>query len=347
MKKVFVLFACGLQVLTAGAQSSGHTQPFMQKSFARESIRTLEAETSGGNITVYGEAAGEARIEVYIRSNHGNDDDLTKEEIQKRLDEQYDLNVSLNGNKLEAIAKPKDRNMNWRHGLSISFKAYVPQAVSSTLLTSGGNISLKNLSGTEDFKTSGGNLDIDQVSGKITGRTSGGNVSITDSKEDIDLHTSGGNVEAEHCQGTLTLVTSGGNLILRSLKGTVHANTSGGQVEGEAIDGELQTRTSGGNISLRDLSCSLRASTSGGNIDVRIKTPGKYLDLSNSSGDISVELPQGQGLDLKVYGERVHTSTLNNFKGESDEKHISGALNGGGMPVNVHGSSGSVHLSFT
>jgi DUF4097 and DUF4098 domain-containing protein YvlB len=345
MKKMYFLFVFGLGALAAGAQSG--RAPFLQKSFARESIRQVETQTSGGNISVTGEASGEARVEVYISSNNGrNNDALSKEEIQKRLEEEYDLNISLNGNKLTATARPKQRNMNWRRGLNISFKIFVPQAVSSSVLTSGGNINMKNLSGTEDFRTSGGNLDIDQLSGKVTGRTSGGNVAITDSKDDIDVSTSGGNIQAEHCEGTIRLVTSGGNLDLRALKGTVHATTSGGHVGGEAITGELQTRTSGGNIDLRDLSCSLRASTSGGSIDVRVKTPGKYIDLENSSGNITLELPQGQGMDLKIRGERVNTGTMSNFHGDMDEKHISGSLNGGGIPVTVDGNSGNVRLSF-
>jgi len=327
MKKMYFLFALGLGALAAGAQSG--RAPFLQKSFPRESIRQVETQTSGGNISVTGEASGEARVEVYISSNNGrNNDALSKEEIQKRLDEEYDLNISLNGNKLTATARPKQRNTNWRRGLNISFKIFVPQAASSFVLTSGGN------------------LDIDQLSGKVTGRTSGGNVAITDSKDDIDVSTSGGNIQAEHCEGTIRLVTSGGNLDLRALKGTVHATTSGGHVGGEAIAGELQTRTSGGNIDLRDLSCSLRASTSGGSIDVKIKTPGKYIDLENSSGNITLELPQGQGMDLKIRGERVHTGTMSNFHGDMDEKHISGSLNGGGIPVTVDGNSGNVRLSF-
>lgn len=346
MRKILFLVLAGLQIRAAIAQ--GHTPPYLQKSLASESLSRMELQTTGGNISVTGVPATEARLEVYIWGNHGNDDrDLSKEEIEKRLNEQYDLTITVNDHKLTAIAKPKVRNMNWRKGLTISFKAYVPQAVSSNLQTSGGNISLKNLSGaTQDFHTSGGNLDIDMVSGKLTGRTSGGNISLTDSKDEIDLQTSGGNIEAANCQGNLKLGTSGGNLSLRLLKGTIHATTSGGSVTGEEVTGELQTRTSGGNIRLRDLSCSLSASTSAGNIDVEMKDAGKYLNLSTSGGNIALQLPQGKGMDLQLYGEEVKASSLNNFKGQLDGKHIDGAINGGGLPVKVDNSGGRISLSF-
>jgi len=344
MRKILLLLLAGLQIGAANAQS-GHA-PYLKKVLSGESLQRIELETTGGNIAVFGVPAAEARLEVYIWSNHGSED-LSKEEIEKRINEQYDLNISVSDHKLTAIAKTKSRNMNWRKGLSISFKAYVPEAVSSELRTSGGNVSLKNLSGaTQDFRTSGGNLDIDLISGKLTGRTSGGNISLTDSKNEIDLQTSGGNIDAANCQGNIKLGTSGGNLSLRLLKGTIHATTSGGSVGGEEITGELVTRTSGGNIRLRDMSCSLSASTSAGNVDVDMKDPGKYVNLSTSGGNVSLLLPQGKGMDLQLYGEEVKASSLNNFKGQLDGKHIDGAINGGGLPIKVDNSGGRINLNF-
>jgi DUF4097 and DUF4098 domain-containing protein YvlB len=345
MKKILFFFGCGLQVLTAVAQSSGQS-PFLQKSFPRESVKQLQVETSGGNISVIGQATGEARVEMWVQPNNGRDGSLSKEEIQQRLAEQFDLTLAMDGNTLKAIAKHKNHDDNWHKSLSISFRVYVPGTVSSQLRTSGGNIDMKDLSGTEDFRTSGGNMELDHLSGKLVGVTSGGNVRISDSKDNIDLHTSGGNMEASRCEGTIRMATSGGNVHLNTVKGDIHATTSGGEIDGAEIAGELRTSTSGGNIHLRDLSCSLAASTSGGNIDVNLRTMGKYLDLSNSSGDISVELPQGQGMDLRITGERVHTGKLSNFNGAMDERSIAGTLNGGGIPVKVDGNGGSVHLSF-
>lgn len=345
MKRILFSLACGLQVLAAAAQSHDES-PFITKSFPMASIKQLETKTSGGNISVSGQTSGEARVEVYIHGNNGWGEGLSKEEIQKRLDEQFDLTVAVEGGTLKAIARHKEHFDNWNHSLSISFRIYVPESVSSEVHTSGGNISLSDLSGTENFGTSGGNMSIAHLTGKIDGSTSGGNVTISDSKNDIDLRTSGGNMHATHCEGTIRMGTSGGNLVLEDVKGDIHATTSGGQVEGQDIAGELRTSTSGGNIHLGNLSCSLSASTSGGSIDVDLKTMGKYLDLSNSGGNISVAMPQGLGMSLTVSGERVHTSKLENFSGDIDKHSIAGTMNGGGIPVKVRGSGGNVELSF-
>jgi DUF4097 and DUF4098 domain-containing protein YvlB len=344
MKKIVLLLMGGLVVIAVHAQSG--RDAFLTKTFPSGGIKEVETETSGGNVAVFGQATGDARVEMYVQGNNGWGIGVSKEEIQKRLDEQYDIVIGVQGSKLVATAHQK-RNLdnNWRHGLSISFMIYTPTAVSSHVRTSGGNIEMKDLTGNENFRTSGGNLDIDHLSGTILGRTSGGNVSIHNSHDDIDLQTSGGNMDAMYCEGKIQLSTSGGNVGLRGVKGSIRASTSGGEVEGNKITGDLDAHTSGGNIDLDEVAATLSASTSGGNIRVHFLST-KSVDLSNSSGDISVSLPQGQGMDLRISGERVHSTALNNFKGTFDEHHIDGTLNGGGIPVRVDGNSGEVHLSF-
>lgn len=343
-KKIALFLMGGLTIFAVQAQSN--KEAFLVKTFPAAGIKEVETETSGGNVALYGQTSGDARVEMYIHTNNGWGQGLSKDEIQKRLDEGYDITIAVQGDRLVATAHQKRGwDNNWRHGLSISFMIYAPTAVGSHVRTSGGNIDMKDLTGNENFHTSGGNLDVDHLSGTIVGRTSGGNVTVRNSHNDIDLQTSGGNMEAMYCEGRIQLGTSGGNVTLRGVKGSIHASTSGGEVEGNKITGDLDAHTSGGNIDLDEVAATLNASTSGGNIRVHFLST-KSVDLSNSSGDISLTLPQGQGMDLRISGERVHSTALNNFKGTFDEHHIDGTLNGGGIPVRVDGNSGEVHLSF-
>jgi DUF4097 and DUF4098 domain-containing protein YvlB len=328
--------AAPLQAQTADA-------PFLTKSLSKESIHDIYARTSGGEIEVSGVSAGDARIEVYVHTSN-NRSSLTKEEIQRRLDKDYDLTISVEDDKLTAIAKPKDSNMNWKNALTVSFKMFVPEKVSTDLSTSGGGIKLTNLSGTLDFATSGGGLSLDQLSGKIHGRTSGGGITLTNSKDDIDLSTSGGGIKASNCSGTLRLSTSGGAIDLNDLKGSIDANTSGGPVRASGIGGELIARTSGGSVNLSHLACSVEAHTSGGNMDVAITELGKYVTVSNSGGNIHLEVPGDKGIDLKLRAERIKMNNLNNFSGEQDEHKVTGKINGGGVPVDVR-TSGSITLA--
>lgn len=344
MKKYLLFSLLSALQLTVMAQFKADKEPFMTKPLSNESIKNVEVETSGGSISVTGVEASQARLEVYVSPNN-NKNDLSKEEIQKRLDELYDLNISVANNKLTATAKRKKQIENWKKSLNISFRVFVPKDVSTDLSTSGGSISLDNLSGKQDFSTSGGSLNIDNVSGGINGRTSGGSIHVENSKDDIELTTSGGSIEAKNCDGKLRLTTSGGSLDLADLKGDIKATTSGGSIEGKNIEGELIAHTSGGSIQFKDLSCSLETSTSGGNINVVIKELGKYVKISNSAGNVDLTLPKNKGLDLDLSGRMAETH-FENFSGKINENEMNGKLNGGGVPVKVDASSGKIYLEM-
>jgi hypothetical protein len=345
MKKLFLFLFLAVLGYSADAQINKGKEPFMTKSLSNETVQKTEVETSGGSISVTGVEASQARVEVYVTANNSKND-LSDEELRQRMNEKYDLVVAVSNNKLTATAKPKERITDWKKALNISFKIFVPKNGSTNLSTSGGSISLTNLSGSQDFSTSGGSLNIDNVSGKIDGRTSGGSISLENSKDEIELTTSGGSIEAKNCEGKLRLTTSGGSLSLRDLKGDIRATTSGGSINGKNIGGELITHTSGGSIHLDDLSCSLEASTSGGNIAISIKELGSYVRINNSAGNIDLDLPKNKGIDLDLSADKIKTDKMDNFNGKIGEEDVAGKLNGGGVPVKVRAGSGKIYLAL-
>lgn len=342
MKQYLILL---LNLLSYSLYAQESQTPFITKSFDGKAISQLKVETSGGNITVSG-GNTPSRVDIYIRPANGKGKSLSKEEIQRKLTAEYDLDVSLSGNRLVATARPKNKVRDWTTTLSISFVVFVPQNVSGDLVTSGGNIKVDGLTGgRQDFTTSGGNLDLKNVGGgRIKGTTSGGNITVAHARDNMELTTSGGNIAAEDCDGDMKLTTSGGTITLGQLNGEIKAITSGGNVKGRTVKGSLDAHTSGGNVQLSDLSCSLETSTSGGNIDVEIKSLGKFVKISNSGGNVDLSIPGGTGLDLKLQADRIKTSTLQDFKGELNEKEITGTIGGGGIPVNIKASSGRVNL---
>lgn len=342
-RSLFFLMLMNLSVLSFAQDKND--KPHITKTFANEVIKNVEAETSGGSITVAGVTDGQAKVEVYVRPSDWKKNAISSEEIQKRLDEDYKLTVEVVNNKLRTIAEPKQRIRDWKKALSISFKIYVPGNVSTELHTSGGSIHLSDLSGTQRFSTSGGSLHVDKLKGDIRGRTSGGSIHVKDCNEDIDLATSGGSIDAANCTGKIKLATSGGSLELKNLNGTIDAATSGGSVTGESIKGELEAHTSGGSISMRKLACSLATSTSGGNISIEITELGQFAKITNSGGNIDVELPN-KGLDLNVRGSKIKTNDLRNFSGSVEDDEINGKLNGGGIPVTIKANSGRVNLAL-
>ncbi|OKS85965.1 hypothetical protein RG47T_1412 [Mucilaginibacter polytrichastri] len=326
------------------ASAQNEKIPFITKSLASYGVKTAFVNTSGGSISVTGVTDNTARVEVYVSNNHG--EYLTKEEAQKRIEKDYTLDLDVHDGELHATAKSK-RSFNWgNNNISISFKVYVPVKTATNLNTSGGSISLDNLSGNERFETSGGSLHVDHLAGIIKGQTSGGSIHVSNSKDNIDLETSGGSISADNCQGSIRLETSGGSLNLSRLSGSVKATTSGGSIHGDDIGGELITGTSGGSINLTGIDGSLNASTSAGSLHAQFKQVGKYVKLDVSSGHIDLVLPAKQALNLDITAGNITKSQLNNFSGDVDKEHIRGSINGGGAVVRADAGSGRVNLSF-
>jgi len=342
MKTYIILFFIACQSVAALAQEN--KTPYLTKTLSGDAIKSVFVNTSGGSITVSGAEGEKPRVEVYITGNNGvftpaND------EIKKRLEEDYTLNIDVKGNELHAVARKKhDGDWDWHRSLNISFKVYVSKNVATNLETSGGSIHLDNLNGEERFSTSGGSLHVDHLSGNIHGNTSGGSINVSNSRDNIDMETSGGSIHATNCNGVIRLGTSGGSVHLDHLDGKINAETSGGSVEANNIKGELKAGTSGGSVNLTELACSLDAWTSGGSIHAQLSEAGKYVKLNVSGGHIDLQLPSKQGFDLNLRGDRVTADLGSSFTGTKDKERIEGKLNGGGIPVEVGG--GRINLTL-
>lgn len=329
------------------AQNRDQT-PYLTKTFATNGLTTVRVETSGGSIAVEGDHAGEAKVEVYVQPNNWNGSrNLSQAELDERL-ANYVITVETQGNTLVATAKRKDnRNiMNWKNGVSVAFRVYVPRQMTTDLRTSGGSINLSHLAGNQKFETSGGSLTMTDLDGSSRGRTSGGSINLNNCRPVVDVETSGGSIEAMASSGKIRLETSGGSVRMRDLDGDVHATTSGGSIEGNDIKGELFTSTSGGSIRLRGMAGSLEASTSSGSVEAEMVSVGKYVRLSASSGSVRVKMPLDKGLDLDLRGNRVNVpQPMAGFSGSIEKDRVRGQLNGGGIPVMLSASSGQVSIN--
>ncbi|RYU92433.1 hypothetical protein EWM62_03085 [Mucilaginibacter terrigena] len=340
MKKYFLLLLMASPVYLASAQD--RETPYYTRSLANDGIKAVFVNTSGGSISVSGASTQQPHIDVYVVGN--NNQNLTKDEIKKRLEEDYILDINIQNGELHATAKSRRNNMNWRRSLSIGFKVYVNKQTTTNLNTSGGSLHLDNLTGNQNFETSGGSIHADGLTGIIKGQTSGGSIHVSNCKPDIDLETSGGSVTADNCSGKIRLETSGGSLNLTDLKGTIKATTSGGSVRGNNIDGELVTGTSGGSVNLMAMAGSVDASTSAGSMHVQMLRVGSYVKIDANSGHVDLQLPTSQGVDVDLRGNNVNFNINGKFEGHKEKERVTGKVNGGGSLVEVRGD-GTVNVN--
>ncbi|MEQ9278109.1 MAG: DUF4097 family beta strand repeat-containing protein [Balneola sp.] len=265
----------------------------------------ISVETSGGSIDVIGKDTDEVTVEMYVRKR--NRYVQANDEDLKG----WEIEISERNNTVTAHAKRENsRSWNWnRNTPSISFVVYAP------------------IRSTSDVRTSGGSIEMMNLEGKQSGRTSGGSI------------------RAEAIIGDLNIRTSGGSITLNEIVGTTEARTSGGRIKAENVDGDLDVKTSGGSISLEGISGSVDASTSGGSINAEITKPNDFINLRTSGGSITVTVPEENGYDLDLDGNRVRAE-LKNFTGEYEKDEIKGTVNGGGVKIRAKTSGGSIRLNY-
>ncbi len=341
---LLTLLSVSTFALTSIAQNRNQNrdEPYQTKTFSGK-INAVRAETSGGSLTIEGGTDMNAKVDMFVRANNWNDK-LDKEEIAERLKD-YDISIAQEGGTIVATAKRRNNNNdNWKRSLSISFKFYTPRNVATDLRTSGGSIQLSALAGNQRFRTSGGSLNLSDVQGNINGQTSGGSIHLDRCQDNIDLQTSGGSIDAKESSGTMRLHTSGGSIRLTDLKGTIDAQTSGGSVNGDNVAGDIKASTSGGSVRLANVSGSIDASTSAGGVDVSITKLTGPIRLTTSAGNVRVRMPLDKGISLNLSGNNIKIP-LSNFSGDTEKDRIKGTLNGGGIPVTLSASSGSVYVN--
>src|ERR1700683_5390301 len=106
MKKFAFAIVLAAACFALQAQHSESDYLYTTKSFQGSSPKNIKATTSHGNIAISDVPASQCRVEVYIRAS-SSDRELSKEDIQKKLDEYYTLEISLSGDVLTASAQQK------------------------------------------------------------------------------------------------------------------------------------------------------------------------------------------------------------------------------------------------
>lgn len=177
-----------------------------------------------------------------------------------------------------------------------------------------------------DLRTSGGRIDVRDLSADVRARTSGGSVVVQDVSGTINAHTSGGSIEAERLNGPARLTTSGGGIAVTDSTGDLYVRTSGGSIHIQNEDGRVDGHTSGGGIRAQ-----LRAN--------------RGVTLATSGGSITLLLPQDThaAIAAATSGGRV-TSDFPVTTTQFASNDLRGAIGGGGPPISLHTSGGSIHI---
>ena len=205
--------------------------------------------------------------------------------------------------------------LHWLHGFSsgssrVRFSIEVPRDYSVELRTTGGSVQVRDLNAAVRARTSGGSALVQNVAGTASLATSGGSIEVAHLTGSANLSSSGGSEDVTDSVGDLDLDTSGGSVRVVNDDGKIHAETSGGSARAQLqVNRGVSLQTSGGGITLllpQDAHASIDAQSDGGSI--RFDFP---LSTTRIDGD----------------------------------SHLAGTLVGGGPPIDLHSSGGSIRVA--
>ena len=303
------------------------TEEAISKRFTVQSNGKLVVDVSFGAITVNTHASSEVMVDVLRKVGRNN-----KEDEETFLAE-HPVTITQDGDviTIHSRAENKKRSL-WggRQRLEAKYDITVPGQFNAQVKTAGGAIVISDLTGEVKADTSGGALKFSNLKGPLDGTTSGGSIRVTD------------------CQGALKVDTSGGGIQVSGGSGNLHAETSGGSIAVKGFKGSMQSETSGGGITVEDVSGRVQGSTSGGSISARFSSPvAEEVKLETAGGGVTVRVAENSAFDLDAVtsGGGVSSDLTVNTDAKPTRGKLKGPVNGGGKPMILRTSGGSIQVT--
>ncbi len=152
--------------------------------------------------------------------------------------------------------------------------------------------------------------------------------------------------------GSLTLASSDGTQTVEDVSGELKLSGSDGAINVQRASGTLEAHISDGALSVSGAFTALQLHSSDGSTHVELAEGSRLTapsSIGSSDGSISLRLPHTfpANLDLRTSDGRISSTlplTIEEINSRSD-RAIRGKLDGGGAPLSIRTSDGSIQLS--
>lgn len=163
----------------------------------------------------------------------------------------------------------------------------------------------------------------------------------------LNLHSGSGDIVIEHVGRYLSATCGSGNLSAHGVHGAAELGTGSGDVvlEEDGI-GNIKVKTGSGNIKVSGLDGGITTRSGSGDTIASGRLTGP-ANLSSGSGNIRLHLTPDARLNLQAYtgSGNLHIGYSGAPKqGENSHHHLTAAINGGGLPLEVHTGSGDIEV---
>lgn len=166
----------------------------------------------------------------------------------------------------------------------------------------------------------------------------------------VEVHTGDGAVTLESLEGHAIVNTGDGHVSVSDLKGTMELRTSDGGIEAHDLDGRLKASSGDGHITVSGRFDALDLSSSDGHISadaLKGSSVGDGWDLDTSDGGITLRIPGDLKADLEASTGDGGISVDVPVEVHGDwhsNRRLKGTINGGGHPLRLRTSDGSIRI---
>jgi len=298
----------------------------ISKRFAVQPGGTIVVDVDFGSIDVSTHAANEVVVEVLRRVG------MASQAEEEEFLAERPVTITPEGNEVTITSRAQtagNRSSNGKQRTEAKYTITVPAQFNAQLKTAGGAVAVSDLTGDVKAVSMGGGLQFTRLHGPLDGSAAGGPIRVAD------------------CEGEQQVKTSGGGIDVSGGKGSFDGKTSGGPVNVKDFQGAVQVKTSGGGINVINVAGKVDGKTSGGGITARFASPlSDEVNLATSAGGVTISVAEGSAFDLdaSTSAGNVSSELSVDSTGKPSRNQLKGSVNGGGKPVVLRSSAGSIQV---
>jgi DUF4097 and DUF4098 domain-containing protein YvlB len=189
-------------------------------------------------------------------------------------------------------------------------------------------------------------------SGDLQVSTGDGAVEASGVDGNVTISTGDGSVKASELNGTIDLHTGDGSINVDRLKGEIKLRTGDGSIEAHGIDGKMTAESGDGHIKLEGRFDGLNIRTGDGSVEARVSNGSRMntaWNVHTGDGSVDMTLPGDlqANIDASTGDGHISLGMPVTVEGSFSNSQIHGKMNGGGQPLVIHTSDGSIRLSKT
>ncbi len=186
-----------------------------------------------------------------------------------------------------------------------------------------------------------GDLQVSSGDGAVEASAIEGNVNVS---------TGDGAVKANDLTGTIDLHTGDGSITANGLKGEIRMRTGDGSIEAHGLDGKVSADSGDGHVKVEGRFDSLNIRTGDGSVEARVGNGSRVnaaWNIHTGDGSVDMTLPGDlqANIDASTGDGHISLGMPVTVEGSFSNSQIHGKMNGGGQPLVIHTSDGSIRLN--